>query len=84
MSDKSQVLAATSIIDIGRYLYEFCFGHRLLSHPNAREGIRHIFFRKGTFRFLHLEILRYLLLSKERINKQKKTQNNFTKLLVKY
>ena len=84
MSDKSQVLAATSIIDIGRYLYEFCFGHRLLSHPNAREGIRHIFFFGRNIRFHHLEILRFLLLSTERITEQKKTQNNFTKLLVKY
>ena len=67
----------------------FCFGHKApFSSKCKRRYSAYIFFFGRNIRFLHLEILRYLLLSKERIKKQKKTKNNnfiynFTNLSVK-
>ena len=73
-----------ALSDICRYLCEVLFWAQGSFLIQMQEKVFGKFFFGRNIRFLHLEILRYLLLSKERIKKQKKTNfTNFTNLLVK-
>ena len=62
-----------ALSDICRYLCEVLFWAQGFFLIQMQEKVFGIFFFGRNIRFLHLEILRYLLLSKERIKKQKKT-----------